>query len=144
MNLSKITGTKQNRRAVVAVFVVGLVVGSAGIAAALTMTDLGTEQISLFSSGTSDSDFTIQSYDTMVTGTDSVDVALTLDNAGSSAHNASVTVQLLDSSGAVLTESTQETGSVAAGETFSTIYSFEEPDLATQYEETFIVVDQSA
>ncbi|HET7324615.1 MAG TPA: FxLYD domain-containing protein [Halococcus sp.] len=143
MNLAKITGAKRNRRVIGTVFVVGLVVGSAGIAAALTMTDMGTEQISLFNSGTSDSDFTIQSYDTAITGTDSVDVVLTLNNGDAAAHNASVTVQLLDSSGNVLTESTQETGSVAASETYSTSYNFTGTDLATQYEKTFIVVDQT-
>jgi hypothetical protein len=99
MNLPKITGGKRNRRIVATVFVVGLVVGSAGIAAALTMTDLGAEQISLFQSQTEASDLNIQSYDTAVSGEDSVAVDVTLNNTDSSAHEANVTIQLLDSSG---------------------------------------------
>ncbi len=134
-----------NRRIVTAVFVVGLVIGSAGVAAGLSLTTLGVEQISLFDSQTAASDLNIQSYDTTVTGADSVDVALNLTNTdATNAHEASVTVQLVDSTGAVIAESTQQTGSVAGGGSYSTTYSFTGTDLASNYEETFIVIDQTA
>ncbi len=144
MNLAKITGLKQNRRIVVAVFVVGLVIGSAGVAAGLSMTTLDIEKISLFDSQTADSDFSITSYDTTVTGADSVDVAVTLDNTDTAnAHEADVTVQLVDSNGEVIAESTQQTGNVTGGGSYSTTYSFTGTDLASDYEETFIVIDQT-
>ena len=134
-----------NRRIVAGIFVVGLVIGSAGVAAGLSMTTLDVDKISLFDSQTADSDFSITSYDTTVTGQDSVDVSVTLNNTDSvNAHEGDATVQLVDSTGTVLAESTQQTGSVAGGGSFSTTYSFTQTGLASNYEETFVVVDQTA
>lgn len=109
------------------------------------MTTLDVDKISLFDSQTADSDFSITSYDTTVIGQDSVDVSVTLSNTDTAnAHEADATVQLVDSTGAVLAESTKQTGSVAASGTYSTTYSFTQTDLATNYEETFVIVDQTA
>jgi hypothetical protein len=136
--------TNSKRRIIATVFIVGLVIGTAGVATALTQTSLNTQQLSLFDSQTADSDFSITSYDTTITGEDSVTVDLTLNNTDSAAHEADVTVQLVDSTGTVLVEETQVTGSVAGGASTSTTYTFSQTGLAANYEETFIVVDQTS
>ena len=134
-----------NRRIVAGIFVVGLVIGSAGVAAGLSMTTLDVDKISLFDSQTADSDFSITSYDTTVTGQDSVNVSVTLSNTDTvNAHQSDATVQLVDSTGTVLAESTKQTGSVTASGTYSSTYSFTQTGLASNYEETFVVVDQTA
>lgn len=134
-----------HRKAIVVVAGVSILSGIAGTAAALTLTSLDTQQISLFDSQTADSNFNIQSYDTKVKGKEKVDVDLTLKNTDTNAsHRANVTVELLDASGTTLDNATKATGSVAADDTIDMTFSFQQSGLAEDYEETFIVVDDSS
>jgi len=133
------------RRVIVLVLVVGLVIGSVGVVAGLSMTSLGPEKIELWDSQAQDTNFNIQTYDTDVKRQDRIDVSTEIKNQGTSgAHEANVTVQLLDSSGNILIEETKATGSVSSGSTAKLNYQFTQSNLAEEYDKTFIVVDQTS
>jgi len=133
---------QSGRRVIVLVLVVGLVIGSVGVVAGLSMTKLTAEQIQLWESGTTDSNFNIESYDTHVKGRNTVDVSTELQNKDSSAHEAQVTVQLLDSNGDEIASKTKPTGSVSGSGTVSLDYSFDQS--ASDYHESFIAVNQTS
>ena len=136
---------QSGRRVIVLVLVVGLVIGSVGVVAGLSMTSLSPEKIELWDSQAQDTDFNIQTSDTDVKGKDRIDVSIELKNQDtSSAHEADVTVQLLDANGDVLREETTPTGSVSADSTVKSTYQFTKSNLANDYEETFIIVNQTA
>lgn len=132
-----------NRKRLFALLATGALLGSMGTVAALSTTGLATEKITLLSGEVADSDFIRQSYDTQVKGQQKVDVDLTLENTDSTSHSANVTVQLLDSSGAILVESTKQTGSIAGGDTYSDRWTFQADNLTSQYAETYIIIDQT-
>lgn len=136
---------KSGRRVIALVLVVGLVIGSAGVVAGLTMTSLSVEQVQLWESQSGDTDFNIQAYDTKVKGQDKIDVATELKNTDTSgAHEADVTVQLLNANGDIIANETQATGSVSGDGTVNLDYKFSDTNLAEKYDKTFIVVDQTA
>ena len=136
---------QSGRRVIVLVLVVGLVIGSVGVVAGLSMTGLSPEKVELWNSQAQDTDFNIQTSDTDVKGKDRIDVSVEMKNQDtSSAHEADVTVQLLDANGNVLTEETKPTGSVSADSTVKSNYQFTKSGLANDYEETFIIVNQTA
>jgi len=136
---------QSGRRVIVLVLVVGLVIGSVGVVAGLSMTSLSPEKIELWNSQAQDTDFNIQTSDTDVKGKDRIDVSIELKNQDtSSAHEADVTVQLLDANGDVLREETTPTGSVSADSTVKSTYQFTKSNLANDYEETFVIVNQTA
>lgn len=120
--------------------------GGVGVVGGITMSTLGTEKAELFSSDTAATDFSINSYDTQVQGRDKVSVDATLKNTDSSqSHSADVTVELINATtGNVVANATKSIGSVASGDTVSLSYSFTQTDLAEQYDETVITVDQTA
>ena len=135
---------QSGRRVIVLVLIVGLVIGSAGVVAGLSMTNLNPEKIELWDSQAQDTNFNIQTYDTDVKRQDRVDVTTEVKNQDTSTHEANVTVQLLDSSGNILIEETKATGSVSSGSTAKLNYQFTQSNLAEEYDKTFIVVDQTS
>jgi len=136
---------QSGRRVLVLVLVVGLVIGSVGVVAGLSMTSLSPEKIELWNSQAQDTDFNIQTSDTDVKGQDRIDVSTEIKNQDtSSAHEADVTVQLLDTNGDVLRDETKPTGSVSADSSKKLTYQFTKSGLANDYEETFIIVNQTA
>ena len=135
---------QSGRRVIVLVLVVGLVIGSVGVVAGLSMTSLSPEKVELWDSQAQDTNFDIQTYDTDVKRQDRIDVSTEIKNQDSSAHDANVTVQLLDSDGNILIEETQATGSVGSSSTAKLNYQFTQSNLAEDYEKTFIVVEQTS
>lgn len=143
--LDRLSGASFHKKALAVVVGLAVVSGIAGTAAALTLTSLETQNITLFGSQSDDSNFNIQSYDTKVKGKQKVDVDLTVHNTDTSnAHRANVTVQVLNATDAVLAEATKDTGSVAADTSLDMTFNFQDTNLAETYDETFIVVDDSS
>lgn len=143
--LDRLSGASFHKKALTVVVGLAVVSGIAGTAAALTLSSLETQNITLFGSQTQDSKFNIKSYDTKVKGKQKVDVDLTVHNTDTSnTHRANVTVQLLNATDAVLTEKTKDTGDVAADTSLDMTFSYEQADLPENYDETFIVVDDSS
>jgi hypothetical protein len=134
---------QSGRRVIVLVLVIGLAIGSVGVVAGLSIGQLP-EKIEVWNSQSQDTDFNIQTSDTDVKGQDRVDVSTEIKNQDSSAHDANVTVQLLNAGGDILIEETKTTGSVSGGGTVNLNYKFSQSNLAENYDKTFIVVDQTA
>lgn len=141
------TQATNQRRMLVLVAGIAVLSGIAGTATALTLdaSTLSAEKISLFSGQTEDSDLTIQAFDVQVKGKERIDVRVTVENPSQSAqpHRGNVTVQLLDGQDHVVGDDTKATGSLSPDEEERLTYTFEGPDVVVDYEETFIVVDQS-
>lgn len=133
-----------HKKAVAVVVGIAVLSGVAGTAAALTLTSLSVERISLFDSRTDDSNFNVDSYDTQVKGKDKVSVDVTVSNTDTTEHAANVTVQVLNETDAVLSEETKATGLVAGGDAVSFAYDFQQAGLASDYESSFIVVEDSS
>lgn len=129
-----------SRKVVATVAVVLVVGGLAGTVAALTFTSLGTQYISLFSSLTAASRFSIGSYTASVTGLDVVVVAVGLTNTDTASHNASVYVSLENASAVQLVNGTQSTGVILGGVSTTLTYTFTQTNLAVNYDRTFISV----
>jgi SLAP domain-containing protein len=113
------------------------------VAAALTINSI-TERLGLWQSAFESTSFTIQSFRLNPKGANRVEVPLTLRNTDTeSAHSAEVTVQLLDSSGNVITEQTQSTGSVAANGSWSYTFVFTGSGITSQVHSVMIIVRQT-
>ncbi len=113
------------------------------VAVALTINSV-TEKLSLWQSTFPDTSFTLQSFRLNPKGANRVEVPITLRNAdGASAHSAEVTVQLLDASGNVVAEQTQNTGSVAANGTWSHTFVFTGAGITSQVHSVMIIVRQA-
>lgn len=145
----KVQGRKEPRRAVRQISVrlasVLIALSIMGTALALTQTTLSTQFLELWQSQTSATDFTLSQFTMLPTGDNQINIDITLDNDDSgSAHFANVTVQLLDSSGDHILNSTQATGSVAASSSVVLNYVFTQSGLVAQYEKAQIVVQQSS
>jgi hypothetical protein len=113
------------------------------VAAALTINTI-TEKLDLWQSTFADTSFTIQSFRLNPKGANRVEVPLTLRNTGTAAHTAEVTVQLLDSSGNVITEQTQNTGPVAVNGSWSYTFIFTGSGITSQVHSVMIIVIQTS
>ncbi len=137
-----------HRRSLVLIAAVTVISAMAGTATALTVdtATLETEVVSLFSGQTQQSELTVKAYETKFKGKKKIDVSVTLHNPSSStsAHEGNVTVQLLDANDAVIAEATKATDSLDPGTDQDLSYSFSQANLVEQYDETFIVIDQSS
>lgn len=132
------------RNALVVALIVGLVIGGTGVAAALSFTDLNTEKISLFGAGTSSSDLNIKSQDTSVYSEDRMVVRLTAENTDTNnAHEANITVQVLDSSGNVASSISKD-ASVSSGSQQALTFDFNGQGVAQDHQRTYIIVDQTS
>jgi hypothetical protein len=112
------------------------------VAVALTINAI-TERLNLWQASFSGTDFTLQSFSLSPRGPNRVDVPITLKNTGSDAHTADVTVQLLDASGNVIAEQTQNTGSVAPNGTWSYTFTFSSTGITSQVQNVMIIVKQT-
>jgi len=122
-----------------------LAVSLVSTVAALTITPLGNQRISLWSGRVQDTDFSITNYNVQHKGNNKVNVLIELTNADpGNAHQANVTVQLLNSNGDILIEETQQTGSVAASGTWSSTFVFTQTDIVSQYDNVFIEIKQTS
>lgn len=131
-------------KGLVLVATLALFTGVAGTAAALTLTSLDVDRIGLWKASTNAPDIRMEGHDANVKAKDQVDVQVSLSNTDSAeAHEGNVTVQLLDSSGAILVEETKATGSIKADGKHKLDYTFDKSNLAADWAETFAVVDQS-
>lgn len=137
-----------HRRSLVLIAAVTVISGMAGTATALTVDTgtLETQVVSLFSGQTTQSELTIQAYETKFKGKEKIDVSVTIHNpsSSSSAHEGNVTVQLLDANDDLITEATKATDSLDPGTDQDLSYSFSQANLVEQYDETFIIIDQSS
>ncbi len=126
-----------------AVLLVSLAI--AGTAYALTQTTLTAEQIEIFKTQTLGTDFTVSSYTSTPSGARKVDIVLNLDNddAGG-AHQANVTVNLLNATGGEIANITKATGVVAASGQVTLTFKFNQVNLVAEYESAQIVVKQSS
>ncbi|MGQ0536873.1 MAG: hypothetical protein ACT4PT_12485 [Methanobacteriota archaeon] len=127
-----------------ALLFVAFLFGTAVPVVALTMFSLPTALVSIFEGGTGASRFAVDAYDVKVKGSDKVDVSLTLRNADGAPHAGNATVQLLDAAGAVLTEQTKAVPSTAGGGSSAFAYNFQQPGLASAYNRSFLVVQDSS
>lgn len=133
-----------HRTAAAIVVAIGLLAALAGTAVALTFSSLDLEKMELFGSDSADTDFSTTSFDVKLKGQDKMEVDLTIENMGSSTHHANVTVQVRNTTDAVLAESTKSTGAVASGDTYSDKWKFDQTDLANDYDDVFFWIDQSS
>ncbi len=113
------------------------------VAVALTINSV-TERLSLWQTTFPDTSFTLQSFRLNPKGANRVEVSITLRNTdASAAHSADVTVQLLDASGNVVAEQTQNTGSVAANGTWTHNFVFTGTGITSQVHSVMIIVRQA-
>lgn len=133
-----------HRTAAAIVVVVALVAAVAGTATALSFSSLDVQAFELFGSDSSDTDLSITSFEVKVKGEDKVSVDLSAKNQDTTTHRANVTVQVRDSTDAILAEETKATGALAGGGTFSDKWKFDQTDLAVEYDDVFLWIDQSS
>lgn len=128
------------RRTVVVALVAVVVLGAMGTALALSFTNLNPEHISLFGGTTAASNFAVTNLTSTIPSQNVVKIAVTLTNQDTTAHSATVFVQLLDSSGNAIVNQTLPTGSVAGGAPATLHYTFTGAGFATQYDSSFLSV----
>lgn len=135
---------KKTGAAVAGLLVLG--VGALGTAAALDIIDGPDQVLSVFESSTEKSAFSLEATDLELHGKDAMDVSWTVKNTDDQAHDAEVTVQLLDDAGApieddgtVLQQSVTIT--VDAGDTYTDTGSFAKDGLVEEYASTFVTVE---
>lgn len=131
-------------RAVAVVGAVALVSAVVGTGAALTFTQVEAPSFDLFGAPTTDTAFAVTGMQVRLQGEDKVNVKLTLENLESAPHSANVTVQVRDEDDAVLAEATKSTGTVDGGASFRDTWRFQQPDLARDYDDVFLWVDQTS
>jgi hypothetical protein len=122
-------------------------VAALGTAAALNIIDGPTQVLSVFESDTETSAFDLQSTDTAIQGKHALDVSWTVKNTDNETHDAEVTVQLLEADGTPITKNgsaMEATASITvdAGATHSETSAFSKDGLVSDYESTFVTVDQ--
>ncbi len=126
-----------------AVLLVSLAI--AGTAYALTQTTLTAEQIELFKTQTSVTDFSVSSFTSTPSGDNDLTIDLDLDNDDSGgAHQANVTVNIMNSTGDEIANLTLATGSVAALGLVSLQFVFAQANIVPDYDSAQIVVKQSS
>ena len=126
-----------------AVLLVSLAV--AGTAYALTQTTLTAEQIELWKSQTLGTDFTVSSFVSSPSGDNDLKIELKLDNDDTvNAHQANVTVNIMNSTGDEIANLTLATGSVPASGQVSLTFDFNQANLVAEYESAQIIVKQSS
>ncbi len=129
----------------VPLWIVVIIVLMMGVAAAVVITELPSEHISLFGVNVASSVFTITSTDTTFHGPNKITVKLTLTNTDTvNSHSADVTVWLLDNSGNGIMNSTQSTGVVAASGTVSLVFTFNQAGITAAYGSTFIQIKDTS
>lgn len=140
--------TATHRRSLALLAAITVISAMAGTATALTVDTAALEiqVVSLFSGQTKGSDLTVKAYETKFKGKKKIDVSVTIHNPSSStsAHEGNVTVQLLDANDAVITEATKATDSLDPNTDQEIAYTFSQNNLVSQYDETFIIIDQSS
>jgi len=120
------------------------------IAAAITVTNLASEKISIFSGQVQDSDFVIDSVVSKPLGKNTVIVFVEVRNTDTITHSANVTVQLLDENGDIIEindeimEQTLETGEVNGGESVLLLFTFKATGLVELYSSYQIVIHQTS
>lgn len=126
------------------VWIVGLLVvlSIVATAVAFTIADLPTEKLSFFEATIEETDFEVTEFELEIEGKNRIEVAVTLKNVGTVAHQAEVTLQALDADGNVLVEQTLSTGSVAAGATRLLDFVLTKDSLSTDLASVFLIVDQ--
>jgi hypothetical protein len=90
--------------------------------AAITMNDLPAIKMSVFSQQFQSADFSITNVNMNLRGKTQIRLILSLQNNDAQTHSANVTVQLIDNSGAIITEAWQLTGNVNGGNTVRLSY----------------------
>ncbi len=122
-----------------------LVLSVAGTTLALTQTTLTTEIIEIFNTNYAASNFTIQSFKTKPQGNNKLIIDITLDNQDSgSAHQANVTVNLINATGDEFMNLTLATGSVAASGSVALNFVFNQANVVTDYQDSQVIIDQSS
>jgi hypothetical protein len=102
------------------------------------------EKINIWGGQIQDTNFDVTGIDTKVKGPNKIEITLTLKNLDTTAHSATVTLQLLDSNGNVIVENTQQTGSVAGGAEWTYTFSFTQSNLVSAYDRPFLQVKQTS
>ena len=123
------------------VIAIVMVLSAGVLVAAVNFGSVSPEKLSLYSASSSPSSFkvsqyavTFQSYNVMT-----ANVLLTnTDNAAS--HQANVTLTMLDSSGNVITTTSQLTSSIAPGATSSLDFVFSKTNITLSYNSAFISI----
>lgn len=134
----------------IGVVVAGLAVAGVaalGTAAALNIIDGPTQILSVFESDTQTSAFDLTATDSDLRGKHRITASWTVKNTDNTTHDARITVQLLDDSGVVITDngtpmSYNETVTVDGGATHTSSHAFQKQGLVSEYESTFVTVDQ--
>jgi len=111
-------------------------------ATALTVISLDPEKLNVWLGTYADTDFTILSSKTILSGRNKVKITIELKNTDTVAHSANVTVQLLDSNGDIILESSQLTGTVDGDNTVTLRFTFTQTDLVYTFESYLIEVKQ--
>ncbi len=126
-----------------AVLLVSLAI--AGTAYALTQTTLTAEQLEIFNSQSTVTDFTVSSFVSSPSGDNDLTIDVDLDNADAGgAHQANVTLNIMNSTGDEIANLTLATGSVAASGQVSLQFVFAQANIVTDYDSAQIVVKQSS
>ncbi len=125
-----------------AVLLVSLAI--AGTAYALTQTTLTAEQIELFKTQTSVTDFSVSSFTSTPSGDNDLTIDLDLNNDDTVTHQANVTVNILNSTGDEIANLTLATGSVAGSSLVSLQFVFAQANIVPDYDSAQIVVKQSS
>ncbi|MEE9181648.1 MAG: hypothetical protein V3U33_03670 [candidate division NC10 bacterium] len=137
---------RRSKRMVSARFAVVLsILVFAGTAFALTQTTLPNEVLEIFNTNYVASDFSIASFTTKPQGGNKLTIDITLDNQdGVSAHQANVTVNLINATADEFLNLTLATGSVAASGSVSLSFVFNQANVVANYQDSQVVIDQSS
>ncbi len=125
-----------------AVLLVSLAI--AGTAFALTQTTLTAEQIELFKTQTSTTDFSVSSFTSTPSGDNDLTIDVTLDNDDTNPRQANVTVNIMNPTGDEIANLTLATGSVVASGQVSLQFVFAQANIVPDYDSAQIVVKQSS
>ena len=117
-----------------------------GTVLALNLNVLPAELLEIWDAQYQATDFTIIQFTTSFSGSDIVNIDIKVKNLDTlAAHDANVTVQLLNATGVLLLEQTQATGSVPADSEFSLpTFIFSQANLVANYQSAQIVVRQTS
>jgi|SRR5436309_3562358 len=141
--------TFKKKYSLAAIVVLSLVIGSA---AALVITALTAEKISIFGSSVTNSHFIVTSLSTKLSGQNKITETVTIQNVDTSAHATNVNTQLLDSSNNALTCTTPSgdcdiitgSGSILGGASTTISFSFIGTGIVTSYSHAQVVLVDTA
>ncbi len=123
-----------------------VILAVAGTTLALTQTTLPSELLELWGTQYIATDFTVVTFKTKFSGLNEIKIDIKIKNTDiTTAHFANVTVQLLNTTGDLLAEQTQATGSVAPdSEQSLPTFRYTQANLVAEYSNAQIIISQSS